>query len=339
MIKRKLASPDTNRRTRSPVSSNNAPSSSTPRAMPEMTSEPSSTCAARPLKRIERQSRRRGRRRSLRARIPPAYSKARPRWPPPPYCATAPRRRHPPPPRRARRCASISRARRRRQRHIEPDADHHMGRAAGLGAQLDQHAADLAVLEPNIVRPLQRSRPAPRRASSARDTATPTPKLNAGKARARIAEGPGQRHGDARRRRAQSSAARAARARRAAARSCTRPRCRRAAARCSSSRVLVESTSNSSSSLRSCARRCTGSSLGADALRIQQLHRIRQAVAAPRQRLHLDAQGAQALHALPHGRAAHLEFRRQPFAGVQLAVRQQHQQRRDDLGRSRSKQP
>jgi hypothetical protein len=67
---------------------------------------------------------------------------------------------------------------------------------------------------------------------------------------------------------------------------------------------------------------------GADAPRIQQFHRARQAVTPPRQCLHLNAQGTQALHAFPHGRTAHTKFPRQRFAGVQPAVRQQHQQQR-----------
>src|SRR5882757_7003597 len=67
---------------------------------------------------------------------------------------------------------------------------------------------------------------------------------------------------------------------------------------------------------------------GLDAMRIQQFHGIRQPVAAARHCLNVDADCAQALHALPNSRTSLAQLPCQPLAGVQFAVRQQHQQRR-----------
>src|ERR1700733_8947910 len=67
---------------------------------------------------------------------------------------------------------------------------------------------------------------------------------------------------------------------------------------------------------------------GSDALLIQQFHGTGEPVGAARQCLDFDAHCAQALHALPNGSTSLAQFRCQPFAGVHLAVRQQHQQRR-----------
>jgi hypothetical protein len=46
---------------------------------------------------------------------------------------------------------------------------------------------------------------------------------------------------------------------------------------------------------------------------LEQLHRVRQLVSAPRHGLDVDAPHAQALDALPHGCPAHAQYLRQPF--------------------------
>ncbi len=212
---------------------------------------------------------------------------------------------------------------RRRQRHIDPHSDHHMSGAAGLGPQLDQHAADLTVLEPDVVRPLQRHAQRPCARQRARHRHAHTQAQGGHRAR-RIAEGPGQRQCES------------------SAEWCNpapspppapgmlqlaHADIRRAGRRRSGAQEPAVGGIHFEQQLELAQLPgAHGADLGADALRVQQFHRIRQAVAAPRQRLHLQPQGAQALHALPHGGPAHFEFPRQPFAGAQPAVRQQHQQ-------------
>jgi hypothetical protein len=201
---------------------------------------------------------------------------------PPPNCvrrhatgvrtaATAPRR---PQPRRPR-----SRGETRPSgRHVEAHSDHHMRRPAGLGPQLDQHPADLAILKPDVVGPLERNVPWRRLRLPARATPPPPPpdskppKYSPRRGRSKPPTAP---H---RRRRVQSSAARAGRGPRAATRSSTHPRCP-AAARCTATagywwnplRTELEAAQ---------LLQAPHIHLGADAPSVQQFHGIRQAVTA-----------------------------------------------------------
>ena len=137
------------------------------------------------------------------------------------------RRRRPQPPPRTPRSLRFA-ARQRGQRHVDAHADDHMGRSAGLGARFDQHAADLAVAEPYVVRPLERN-PLGARARQRSRYRDAHAQAQGRQCAARIAEGPAQRHRRCRRRKARSSAGRAARGRHAAIRSCRPRRCPAAA--------------------------------------------------------------------------------------------------------------
>src|SRR5579859_2367845 len=67
---------------------------------------------------------------------------------------------------------------------------------------------------------------------------------------------------------------------------------------------------------------------GRDAPRVQQFHAVREAITPARDGMNFYAGGPQALHALPDRGTGLGQLLRQPLAGMQLTVRQQHQQGR-----------
>src|ERR1700733_6916718 len=195
--------------------------------------------------------------------------------------------------------------------------------SAGLGLEFDQHAAHLAILEPDVVGPLERAPRRPRPDQRARNS-HPYAQAQGGEHSRPLAEGPShrQRETGAERRYPAPAGAPAARMLQFAQADIREQRRRRRPAQEPGiGGVHVEQEFE-----RAQLRFAPHLYFSTDALRLQQFHRIRQAVAPPRQRLHLDPHGAQALDTLPYGRAAHVEFFRQPLAGAQTAVRQQHQQ-------------
>ena len=196
---------------RPPLSSSNAPSASTPRAIPSIAPSPTSTRAGRPRSASSSLPGVAKRRETLPFELPQHTQKLLQEGP-------------------ARRVAGDRRRTRlgeRRGAHaasprsraatavdsetIEPDADDDMRRSARIGLQFDQYAADFSIVEPDIVRPLETRCLAHPPVASAREIATPTARLKVEFARAASLKGPGQRQGDARRRRAISSAGRGGR--------------------------------------------------------------------------------------------------------------------------------
>ena len=240
-----------------------------------MTALPSNTRADRPLKRIERQSRHPGTRRILHARIAQHTQKLVQDGPGHPIA-----RRRLGAGIRHRRDAHSARldiaARRRRQRHIEPTP---ITTCAGPPASARSSISTPPILrssKPDVVRPLEHD-PARARAPNARDTATPTPRLKAGKALRPLAESPGHRHGDTARRKARSSAGRGG----------PRPACcsslKQTSAHAGRRRRAAQAAGYWSSPLRTAAPACAAApaprlEFGADAPRIQQFHRVRQTV-------------------------------------------------------------
>ena len=94
-------------------------------------------------------------------------------------------------------CCSASMMRTvRRHAHVDADADHHLRRAGGFAAHLDENSAELALLPDQVVRPLQTDAfdaQTPERAHG-RDADRETQR---GERRRRFDELPAHRHADA----------------------------------------------------------------------------------------------------------------------------------------------
>ena len=200
-----------------------------------------------------------------------------------------------------------------------------MSRPAGLSPDFDQDSARLAVVEPDVVRPLE---PDPDGAGAFQRAGDRHAHAQAqGRARPRcVHERPTHRQGDAAAERRDPTATTASPAGvlQFAQDNIGAPLRRRTLGKQSrTGRIHVEQEVQAVQPVQPVAgNRSSNRPL------LEQFRRVRQLVSAPRHGLDVDAQHAQALDALPDGCPAHAQHLRQPFTGMQPAVRQQHEQGR-----------
>jgi len=261
------------------------------------------------------------------ARTAPAYSKVRPRWLRLPNCAMGPPGRPPSTVATATRLPQFRGATPRGRLTFSPTPMTTWAGAARLRSQFNQHAAKLTVAEPNIVRPLKRN---PLGAGARQCPATPQ-RLPLSSRQARcgshryksqpsdIAILPPK---------AQTSAGPACRGQRAAIHSHRRRLYLVAAARAARRRVLVESTSEQQLQLVQVGSSGLASvRLGCGAHPAIPRDPPNGSRGAPRPGSQYPSRGRRST---PFQTAARVwrSSSSQPFAGVHLAVRQQHQQQR-----------